>query len=282
MTGFAKQEDVPRLREIWKACFGDSDSYLDFYYANGFPHFQTMVDRQGKDITSMLTVVPAEYLLSGNRYPAAYLYAVATDPPWQGKGLASKLLRDTHDYLKNNGVTAAMLFPASDSLYDFYGRSGYRAVFSIREWDGCLEPGPRYGTLSRCEEEVFLLQSGRLLDQQKYGMRFSPEALRYFYRECFATGGQVLQVEENHALQGYAVCYKIKEVLHIKETSLSPEQLARYASALMERFHAAKLTARLPAEPGQPAKRHGMLCVLNETESLWPEDSFGYMNLVLD
>lgn len=283
MMEIAQEKDIPRLREIWKACFGDPDSYLDFYYAQGFPKFQTLIDRQEGEISSMLTVVPSFYKKEGECFDAAYLYAVGTAPEWRGKGIASRLLADAHDYLRNTGVKVATLFPAEESLYRFYEKAGYQTGFSVcevkLEKEDCI---PENAVIRPCERDLFLEESADFLNRQPVAMKFASKSRGYFYDEVLATGGQVLWISTD-ALQGYAVCYKIEKTVVLKETSLSRSQLEACGASLMDWFGADRLFARIPAEQGNPTVRHGMLCVLDgEWGRLWPEEPTGYMNLILD
>ncbi len=283
MIEIAEKNDIPRLREIWKACFDDPDSYLDFYFSNGFPAFRTVVDRIDSEITSMLTIVPAFYQKNGACFDAAYLYAVATAPAWRGKGIASRLISQTHDLLKNDGIKVATLFPAEDSLYNFYGKLGYQSSFSVCEIylkrENCL---PSSCMISDCEKDLFLEKSADFLSRQPIAMKFAAKSLGYFYDEILATKGKVLKIDYG-ALQGYAVCYKIKETVVIKETSLNSKELKSCAVALMDLFETDRLFARIPAENNMKTVRHGMLCILDpELENLRPDHSSGYMNLILD
>lgn len=39
---FAKMGETVRQKEIWKLCFGDSEQYIDFYYANRYKEDETL------------------------------------------------------------------------------------------------------------------------------------------------------------------------------------------------------------------------------------------------
>ena len=40
---FAKMEWIPQLKQIWKECFHDEDSYIDFYFMNRFTEENMLV-----------------------------------------------------------------------------------------------------------------------------------------------------------------------------------------------------------------------------------------------
>ena len=282
MIGLATVSDVPRLREIWKACFGDPDSYLDFYYEKGFPRFKTVVNRDGETITAMLTVVPASYHANGETVDAAYLYAVATDPAFQGKGIASRLLLATHELLKKEGVRVSTLFPAEESLYRFYEKVGYRRGFSVEEVH--QKKGERASSgweVSPLDRETFKKESGAFLKTLPTAMAFSPAALDYFAEEILQTGGFFLSVRQN-ALQGYVVCYRIKETLVVKETNLTKEALEDCVPDLLIAVGAETFFGRAAVTDGRVCTPHGMLCVLADLPSTDKIDESGYMNLILD
>ena len=69
----------------------------------------------------------------------AYLYAVATDNAYRGRGLCRALMADTHTHLENLGYSGAILVPATEELQQMYGKMGYLPGTRVTEWT-CL-PG---------------------------------------------------------------------------------------------------------------------------------------------
>ena len=81
----------------------------------------------------MLCALPAELVGDdGDAVPAAYLYAVCTAPALRGRGNCRLLLQEAEQDLKRQGICAAVLVPAEESLFGFYARFGYRTVFTCR------------------------------------------------------------------------------------------------------------------------------------------------------
>ena len=56
-----------------------------------------------------------------------YIYAVATDPAFRGRGLASQLMREAMQAIAERGDDAAFLIPTpgQEWLHGFYGRFGF-------------------------------------------------------------------------------------------------------------------------------------------------------------
>lgn len=128
------KRDIPRLKEIWKLCFGDSDEFIDFYYANEYNPDQTLVLLDSGEVAAMLTMLPVWLRFSGGaRYNSSMLYAIATHPKHQKKGYSTALMEYAKEYLQERGAEALVLVPAQESLIEFYQKRGYQSVFFTRE-----------------------------------------------------------------------------------------------------------------------------------------------------
>jgi GNAT superfamily N-acetyltransferase len=108
------------LKSLWKTVFGDPDSFIDTFFRIAYsPDRCRFIEEQGQ-IVSALYWFDCEY--EGGKL--AYIYAVATHPDHRGKGLASRLLLETHDHLKALGYAGTVLKPAT-GLFSFYEKLGY-------------------------------------------------------------------------------------------------------------------------------------------------------------
>lgn len=121
-----------KLRSLWKTVFGDTDAFLDAFFSVAYSPDHCRYLTEGEAVVSALYWFDCEY--EGGKL--AYIYAVATDPLHRGKGLASQLLKDTHEHLKKAGYAGAVLKPAN-GLFPFYGRLGYQTSGHIRRFSAC-------------------------------------------------------------------------------------------------------------------------------------------------
>lgn len=117
------------LKHLWKTVFGDPDSFIDTFFSMTYSPDRCRYYAQDGQIVSVLYWFDCEY--EGGKL--AYIYAVATDPRYRGKGLASRLLQDTHAHLKRLGYAGAVLKPAK-GLFPFYERLGYTTCGYIRRF----------------------------------------------------------------------------------------------------------------------------------------------------
>ena len=108
------------LKQLWKTVFGDPDSFIETFFDIAFsPDRCRCVEENGK-VISALYWFDCQY--DGGKL--AYIYAVATHPDHRGKGLASRLLLQTHSHLKALGYAGCVLKPAK-GLFPYYERLGY-------------------------------------------------------------------------------------------------------------------------------------------------------------
>lgn len=125
-----RPQDTKPLRQLWKQAFGDTDAFLDSFFAFGFsPNRCRQLSIDG-NVVSALYWFDCSY----NGKKIAYLYAVATDKAFRGRGLCPMLMEDTHRHLQSLGYAGALLVPVSESLFRFYEKLGYRTCSTVSEF----------------------------------------------------------------------------------------------------------------------------------------------------
>lgn len=133
-------DQQPQLARLWQLAFGDSDAFLDGFFATGFAGDRCRCVTVGGHVAAAL------YWFDGTceNQKIAYLYAVATHPDYRHRGLCRILLADTHRLLKQTGYAAALLVPGDEGLRRMYGQFGYKNIGGRREFScrAATEPGP--------------------------------------------------------------------------------------------------------------------------------------------
>ena len=118
------------LKSLWKTVFGDSDAFIDSFFRIAYsPDRCRYIEEDGNAVCALYWF---DCSFEGGKL--AYIYAVATHPQHRGKGLASRLMLQTHDHLKQLGYAGAVLKPAN-GLFPFYERLGYVTSGFIRRFD---------------------------------------------------------------------------------------------------------------------------------------------------
>lgn len=114
--------DIPALRKLWKEAFSDTDEFLDAFFSTAFSYERSFCIKEENEVIAALYFF--DCIFNGEKI--AYIYAVATAKSHRGKGMCNKLMKHTHNVLKNAGYKGAILVPSSDSLFDFYKKMGYK------------------------------------------------------------------------------------------------------------------------------------------------------------
>ena len=121
---------IADLKKLWQQAFGDSDAVLEAFFATGFSEDRCHYIQENGVLVSALSWFDCE--LKGEKL--AYLYAVATDEKCRGRGLARRLMEETHEILEEKGYAGAILVPGSEELFAMYEKLGYRTVTAVREF----------------------------------------------------------------------------------------------------------------------------------------------------
>ena len=128
-TDMPKLAQIPDLRRLWQQAFGDTEEFLDSFFSMAFAR------ERCRCITVEDRLVAALYWFDCNweGRKAAYVYAVATDSAYQGKGYCRTLLEDTHSTLKKQGYALALLVPGEEGLFRLYEKCGYKSFCPMEQ-----------------------------------------------------------------------------------------------------------------------------------------------------
>lgn len=116
-------KDIPAMRQLWKSAFGDTDAFLDKFFETGFSFQRSRVLEEGGKLAAALYWFDCLW----ENKKVAYLYAVATDEAFRGKGMCRALMENTHTHLKSLGYAGAALVPGNKGLFSLYEKFGYQS-----------------------------------------------------------------------------------------------------------------------------------------------------------
>lgn len=254
----AKKEDLEGLKEIWKRSFGDEDRLIDQYFQSRDWISQTAVLLQDGKSVSMLTMIPVDLIGEyGEKCPAAMIYAVATHPDYQKRGFADQLIEFSNQTLLSEHVPVTVLVPATESLFHFYEKRGYRNGFFLREAvliDAEIEkqagPKPPPCRVTPIEpSEYNRLRREQLIGQPYLDYR---EEEIFFQRMLARMNGADLFAIEIEGAEGCACAERVsKEEVILKELLIPDRYLAASLLRLSELLPAEKYTVRTPLHSGQ-------------------------------
>lgn len=121
---------ITKLRRLWQQAFGDTDDFLDAFFSLAYAPERCRFLTEDGEITAALYWFDCSV---GDR-KLAYLYAIATDKDWRGRGLCRELMAQTHAHLAANGYAGTVLVPGSPELFRLYEKLGYRTFGYVQEF----------------------------------------------------------------------------------------------------------------------------------------------------
>ena len=141
---------IAGLRRLWQEAFGDNDAFLDKFFSTGFS------PRRCRCVTFDGRMAAALYWFdcSLGQHKLAYIYAVATDKAFRGRGLCRTLMEDTHKHLKALGYAGAALVPGSPSLFSLYEKLGYTRFCPMEVLT--VTPAADGASVTECSAQAFL------------------------------------------------------------------------------------------------------------------------------
>lgn len=162
----SKPSDIPALRKLWTAAFGDGDDLLDPFFAHLYRPEDAFVVRAGGAARAMGFHLPMTICEGGRGWRAAYLYAAATEEGFQGRGLCSALLAYAEGVLAGRGYKAILLVPGEPDLRDFYRKRGYVDFSAVNRFE--LETAPAGGRAEPVDPPEYLELRESLLAGRAY------------------------------------------------------------------------------------------------------------------
>lgn len=129
--------DVAALSELFRAAWLDDDEVFteeDWEHATGGFHF--LLEEDGT-IVAHASVVERELRTNGHRLATGYVEAVATDPPRQGRGYASAVMRKVDEYIDRNFQLGA-LDTGRPALYKRLGWVVWKGPTLVRTDEGVI------------------------------------------------------------------------------------------------------------------------------------------------
>lgn len=262
--------DVIRLKEIWKRCFGDSDSFIDFYFTQRFKPQHTAVYLQEGVITAMLTMIPVQWVEGvedEKSIKGSMLYAIATHPDYQHRGIARTLMNWAESYLRDHHqVDLMVLVPAEAHLFSFYEKLGYQEGFTL------CETVLKVDEIKTLPERAEIHSSGRggevsceivtatppvynrIRDYLLRGTAYIAygEAEIVYQKKVSQLSGADLYQFNIGGVQGCAALERLnKDQVLVKELLLPEQFIFSGLKALVESVDAQEFIVRLPADWGK-------------------------------
>lgn len=117
----ARNDDESSLKNLWLSCFDDTPEAVELFFNRNKSYLHGYTAKLDGRIVAALYLI--DCTLNGSK--AHYLCGAATLPRYRKRGIMSALIEYSLNDASLRGDKFSILFPANESLYDFYSKLGY-------------------------------------------------------------------------------------------------------------------------------------------------------------
>lgn len=207
-------EEKEAIINIWQRCFGDEREYIEMFLREKQDEVTPVVCEKDGSLVSMLFLFPCSFRLSGEDFPAFYLYAAATLPEFRGEGIMGEMIEFSKAYAEEKGKEFIILSPAEESLYSYYNRFGFVPCFkSDRITLSCSSRSDKL--LPADASKAYKLRNTAFSD----GVLWDESAFNYAVKENEFCGGKSAFYKT-----AYGIYYKNKDSIIFKEVFAESEK----------------------------------------------------------
>lgn len=140
MIQYGELKFIPALKRLWKECFADEDSYIDAFFDALYDDRNILLAQENGVLMGASFFLPGRIYYNGDWREIRYVYALAVDAQFRGRGTAGGLLRAA--YKEYQAPLAAE--PADAGLADgFYEPLGFIKYFYYKQVQIELQPEPQ-------------------------------------------------------------------------------------------------------------------------------------------
>lgn len=246
----AEAQHIPGMTALWAETFGDSEGYIRGFYAHWFAKAVCLIAAENGTVVGMIHMLPFRLRQNGKERSCYYIYAGAVSPAYRGQGIFTGLVRIVHQ--RSEAEQADILgMPASEGLFSYYARFGYRKVPFYA--DAVCEHAAGQ-TVPAAVTELAAADYARMRNAMLQAMPgaavWENDDLRYALDEIRCSGGFARLIETAEgacAVLGYAD----SETVRITELAAEHGARADYLAAVSALFPGRAIRCRcFPGEPG--------------------------------
>lgn len=275
--------NIHALKRIWEDCFGDTNEYIDFFFENCYKPEQTLVAYYDLKPGGMLFMLPSKLTINNKVYNGSYIYAVATKPSFQGKGIMKKLESEAVRISKEKSLDFLCLVPQSESLFKMYGKIGYKTTFYLGEKTYIpFSNREEEITFEDCLQEEYIKMRSDYLLKMPSSLDFIQPLDEYRFMEQKKVGVDIKKIVfgEN---QFFYTGYKKSSEFIIKETSLEEDLLKKVICVIAKEQAVERVVVKGLRGNISKIAPYGMYKGLTqESDNCFVKSQNPYMNMMLD
>ncbi len=246
--------DIPTLKNIWKICFGDEDTYIDFFFEERFSTLTGLVFEFGNEIAGGMYLMKCSLSSDGIKKDGFYGYAIGILPQYRGKGIYAFVQRKLIDYFSGCNLFF-ILSPANEKLIHFYKSLGLKACSFVSSKE--YFPKDLITDINTSELDAPDFERLRNKCFNDNYIIWDKTALDYVLKENKHTGGVNLYFKDNEKEYFVIASFDDDSVI-VKESNLNDEMLQKLTNHLCNKYQKGILKAIVPCKPSPNCKTYGL------------------------
>lgn len=242
MIAYSKNEFINGLKTLWHDTFGDSEEYLNAFFYGVYKDENTLVYIKDKKPAAALYIIPYTMLYKSREIKVAYLYALATNPPYRGKGIMGELIEKSFEVCNNRGYSLITLIPSESSLFNYYERFGFKSAFNRTIIKKDIDEVKREAAnnapirLKKCDAEMIFTAYSKSEFYKEQCVRINKEQNSFYVNELLRENGAAVVFNINGINDGYILFSQSKEKLIIYESNVNSSLLGAVYASLIEEY----------------------------------------------
>ncbi|MCQ4023194.1 MULTISPECIES: GNAT family N-acetyltransferase [unclassified Ruminococcus] len=274
--------DVQSLKSLYSACFNESTSATDIMFKAVLNIKYAYAARFNGEIIAALYLLPCEIALDSATAQAHYLMGASTKKEYRGLGVMTQLIRFAVAQSEKQGDCYSVLEPASEELYSFYSRLGYREAYHSTVFDYDIQQNrKKHFNTCRLTKNSFDIWSGlrfNICKSIRGSVLWDESHLKACAEVNACYGGGVLGCE-----YGYAYYSSDAYGVFVNELVCKQELAESLLCSLGDELGVSRLSVRCPSGilNGRSVKM-GMVLPLNDNKFPLDFEYNAYLGLSFD
>ena len=260
---YAKESDIPVLKNLWQICFGDRMRYIDVFFEKMFVAENTIIAEVDNEVAGVVYLL--ERTLSEKKF--MYGYAIGVFPEYRGNNICETML----EFIKEKSINEGFIFglhPANDKLTQFYKKIGLNEMYYLKETDcSHMMSDEVYEPKDIVASEFYNLRENAF----KNCVKWNEAALEYIIRN----GETVKKIPLQHKMLYFVLSIQ-ENTAFIKETNAAGDELPIVICSVKHHYNVENVICLLSKESAVNGTIKPMVLGFSE------RDENVYMNLFLD
>lgn len=280
----AQIEDLAELKQICLLCFEEGRENIDFMF-NGYISPEIGYCAQaGSTLVAALYLVPCKMTTKQGVVKGHYLYGASTIPEFRKQGIMNRLIAFALQQAQKEGHLFSALLPASEPLYGFYNKMGYKALYRAKS----IEQSPESMPDGSFDNMQVINNSFDNIEQLRFNIckdffgtiLWDKKVLSFAAAGARRSAGGLLCGK-----QGYMLYSRDSESsVFVSECMCKPEDYPALLQLLKEQVPAKRYTLRLPPwlESDKKEENFGMVRFLSDNTLSMDSFVSPYLGLTFD